>query len=169
MSSKDLFARLSRLGAPSPVRYPDLHACLSQRRALTTCSLIGKTGASKAPFEGSSPSGWAMTDANDFYEDDEPIEDINAAWEAGIKGVTSSKHNLPWWRERLLKAWASWDERPDSVERASELVEADKLTGEQFGMTHIDVRHFLSERKRVTNANYEDCINELAENHRENQ
>lgn len=32
--------------------------------------------------------------SDDFYEDDEPIEDIKAAWNQGEKGVTTGKKDL---------------------------------------------------------------------------
>lgn len=33
-------------------------------------------------------------DDNDFYEDDEPIEDIRAAYEAGDKGITTGRRDI---------------------------------------------------------------------------
>lgn len=33
-------------------------------------------------------------DQNDFYEDDEPIEEVGAAWKRGEEGVTSGPRDL---------------------------------------------------------------------------
>lgn len=39
-----------------------------------------------------------MADQPDFYEDDEPLEDVLAAWERGVKGATAP----PIWGYELM-------------------------------------------------------------------
>jgi hypothetical protein len=35
-----------------------------------------------------------VMDDNDFYEDDEPIEDVRAAWKRGERGMTGGERDL---------------------------------------------------------------------------
>jgi hypothetical protein len=55
----------------------------------------------------------AMAD-DEFYEDDEPIKDVRAAWNAGEKGTTSGPRDLNQRAKSIVeRAVARFEERQD--------------------------------------------------------
>lgn len=59
-----------------------------------------------------------MADNDDFYEDDEPIEDVRAAWNAGEKGTTSGPRDLNQRAKSIVdRAVARFENRQDVVLR----------------------------------------------------
>jgi hypothetical protein len=80
-------------------------------------------------------------DENDFYEDDEPIEDIDVAWKRGEPGVTSGSRDLNQRARSVIdRAIACWDgpEGFAGVEFAADITSI-QITGVQLVHSGVDV------------------------------
>jgi hypothetical protein len=82
-------------------------------------------------------------EVNDFYEDDEPVEEIRAAFEAGPKSLTTAPTTTygtaktlvyatggndvaPW---RLEELRAEWYRRRDIVDATTDVIEENQMLG----------------------------------------
>lgn len=68
-------------------------------------------------------------DTNDFYEDDEPIEEVKAAWTRSEKGVTSGRRGLDRRARSIVDRAVARFERPDEPAFRLTLVSGSTASG----------------------------------------
>ena len=66
-----------------------------------------------------------MSPDEDFYVEDEPIEDVRASWRRGEKGVTTGPRDLNQRAKSIVdRAVAMLDAEPEAVHVTTEVVDA---------------------------------------------
>jgi transposase-like protein len=81
--------------------------------------------------------------SEDFFEEDEPVENVKAAWDRGVKGVTARPRN-----KLHLQPW----EREDRRRKIAELIDGgmnQRQVSEQLGLAQSAVSRWWRITKRM--------------------
>ena len=83
-----------------------------------------------------------MTDVNDFYVDDEPVEEVQAAWARGEKGLTSGASALSKRaRSTVARAVARWEdgERHEDIRAGDTVTRTDGRASALYRVRSVSV------------------------------